>query len=240
MGTNDQPDFTSVVARPQTQLAGSPKTWAPGSQTFTFTLAPDTSILCLLIPSFFNATRLTIVGHQSGFTYVKEEPFKTSFHPIYYAVVNSAVDMSVDITITCTIAVQAYVSSVPDPVASVALPTVPAPWQAPNQTPLKMDFANPGQNNTVDIIPAPINSQSIYLHSAEWLWNAAPANAFGIWQDSNGTEIGADAIPALLGPRFMDWKGAKLAGGFAFQYKQTSTAAANSYFCQGSITYSIY
>ena len=237
---NDQQDWTSVFARPQTQLAGSPFTWNPGSVTQNFVLAPDTSIVCLLLPSFFNATRLTIVGHQSGFTYVKEQPFLTSFHPIYYAVVNSAVDTSVDITITCTIAVQGFVSSVPDPVAAVSLPTVPAPWQAPNQPPLKVDFGNPGQNNTVTIIAAPTNSQSIWLHSFEWMWNAAPANAFGVWQDSSGTELGADAVPAILGPRFMDWKGAKMAGGFAFQYKQTSSAAANSYFCQGTIAYSIY
>lgn len=236
----DQQDWTSVFARPQSQAAGSPATWAIGTTTKTFTLAPDTSIVCFLCPTFFNIDALTITGHTSGFTYVAAEPLNTSFAPIYYAVVNSAVDTSVDITVTCTIAVSAFVSSVPDPVAAVSVPTVPAPWQAPNRTPLKMDFGNPGMNNTVTIIPAQTNSRSIYLHSAYWLWNAAPANAFGVFQDSNGTEIGADSLPALLGPRYMDWKGAKMAGGFAFQFKQTSSAAANSFFCQGSITYSVY
>lgn len=240
MGVNDQPDFTSVVARPQTQLAGSPWTPAAGTVTKTFTLAADTSLIGILIPNFFNITNLQVKGHTSGFTYLNEDPFHTSFHPYYHTVIESAVDSQVDITVASGSSNTVYVSSIPDPVASIALPAQAAPWQAPNMTPLKVDFANPGQNNTVTIIAAQPNSESIWLHTMEWMWDAAPAGASGIWQDDSGTEIGADAALIAGAARFMDWRGAKMAGGKAFQYKQLGTAAAGTYNCRGTIAYAVY
>lgn len=229
-----------MVARPQTQLTGSPYTITSGTDTRSFTLAPDTSIIMILIPNFFNVTSLQVHGGTSGFTYLKASPDLTSYHPYYTAVISTAVDPTISITISVGSSTTIYVSSIPDPVATLTMPNQPAPWEAPNQPPLKVDFGNPGSGVATTIISAPSNAQSIYLHCFEWMWNAAPANAFGIWQDDTGLEIGADAVPQILASRFMDWKGAKMAGGHAFQYKQTSSAAANSYFCQGTICYSIY
>lgn len=237
---NDQQDWTSVIARPQTQLAGSPHTFGIGTTTQNFVLAPDTSIVAVLLPTFFNVDLITLTGHTSGFTYLKEAPLNSSFHPSYYAVINSAVDTSVDITVTCTIAIQAFVSSIPDPVASVLLPAQQAPWQAPNLTPQPMDFANPGAGNTATIIAAPINAQSIYLHSVQYIYTASPAGATGVFQDSNGTVLHADQALIAGQPYPWDFRGAKMAGGFALVYKQIGAAAANSYNIKGSVTYAVY
>lgn len=237
---NDQPDWTSVVARPQTQLAGSPYTVASGTDTRTFTLAPDTSIILILIPSFFNVTDLQVHGVTSGFTYIKAQPDLTSYHPYYTGVISSAVDSQISITISVGSSTTVYVSSVPDAVATLTMPNQPAPWEAPNQPAQKVDFGNPGQNNVTTLIAAPINAQSIWLHTLAYKWNAAPANAFGVWQTSDGKEIGADAVPSAGGWQFTDFKGVKLGAGFSFGFKQTSTAAAGSFFAQGFCTYSIY
>lgn len=237
---NDQPDWTSVVARPQTQLAGSPYTVASGTDTRTFTLAPDTSILMILIPSFFNVTALQVHGVTSGFTYLKAAPDLTSYHPYYTAVIFTAVDPTVSITVSVGASTTVYVSSCPDPVASITMPNQPAPWESPNQPPLTVDFGNPGPAGTVTIIAAPTNAQSIYLHSFEWVWNTTAATLNGVWQDDSGLEIGAEDTTNNVAPRFMDWKGAKMAGGRAFRFKQNGALAAGSVFCNGTICYSVY
>ena len=237
---NDQPDWTSVVARPQEQLAGSPWTYPAGDNTKTFPLAADTSIVSVLLPNFATVNQIQIRGHTSGFTYLKEVPANTSYHPYYMAVINTGVDSSVDVEINAGSSHIAYVSSIPDPVATVALPNQPAPWQAPNQPPGKVDFGNPGQNNVATVIAAPTNSQSIWLHTLAYKWNAAPANAFGVWQTSDGTEIGADAVPIAGYWQHTDFHGVKLGAGYSLGFKQTSTAAAGSFFAQGFCTYSIY
>ena len=240
MTPNDQPDYTAVVARPQTQLAGSPYTIGAGTDTRSFTLAPDTSIIMLLIPSFFNVTSLQVHGVTSGFTYLKAAPDLTSYHPYYPAVISTAVDSQISITISVGATTTIYVSSIPDPVASIVLPNQPAPWESPNQPPRTVDFGNPGAAATSTIIPAPTNAQSIYLHTMEWVWNTTSATLNGVWQDDTGLEIGAEDITTSTNPRFMDWKGAKMAGGHALQFKQNGALAAGSVFCNGTITYSVY
>lgn len=237
---NDLPDWTSVVARPQTQLAGSPWVYPSGDHTKTFTLAADTSIVCVLLPAFSTVTQLFIRGVTSGFTYLKAAPFNTSFHPYYTAVINSAVDSQVTVEINGTPGNTAYISSIPDPVAQITLPNQPAPWEAPTMTPAPIDFANPGPGNTVTVIAAPNNAQSIWLHGMQWVYTGATAGTDGQWQDSNGTEISADSVTLNSGPRFHDFKGAKMAGGFAFQYKQIGAAAAGTYNIRGNVCYSVY
>lgn len=237
---NDQPDYTSVVARPQTQLAGSPWAYPSGTTTLTFTLAPDTSVICILLPAFPTITSLQVHGHTSTFTYVKAQPILTSFHPYYVAVINSAVDPQIDVTIATGTAGTAYVSSIPDPVASIVLPNQPAPWESPNQPVAKMDFGNPGSAAFQTIVPAPSNAQSIYLHSMQWEWNISTlTDAFGFFRTDDATEILADN-PSMAGPRYIDFKGAKLAGGKAFQWWQAGAHAANGIFMTGALTYSIY
>lgn len=240
MAPNDQPDWTSVFARPQTQLGGSPYTVASGTDTRSFTLAPDTSILLILIPSFFNVTALQVHGVTSGFTYLKAAPDLTSYHPYYTAVIFTAVDPTVSITVSVGASTTIYVCSSPDPVASINMPNQPAPWEAPNQPPLTVDFGNPGLGVAATIIPAPSNAQSIYLHSFMWTWNLSSTTLFGAWQDDTGLEIGAEDTKGSISPRYMDWKGAKMAGGHALQFKQAGSLAAGSSFCNGMITYSVY
>jgi hypothetical protein len=237
---NDLPDWTSVFARPQTQLGGSPWSAPAGTNTQTFTLAADTSIICVLIPNFFNITSLQVHGVTSGFTYVKAEPLKTSYHPYYVAAINSAVDSAITVTVTTGVTTTVYVSSIPDPIAAITLPNQPAPWEAPNQPGIAISFANPGQNNTAQIVPAPVNAQSIYLHTMAWVWTAAAATANGRFIDGGGTAVGKDA-PITAGVRaFMDFKGAKLAGGDDFHFVQDGAAAAGTTNCYGFLTYAIY
>lgn len=237
---NDQQDWTSVIARPQTQLVGSPYTVASGTDTRTFTLAPDTSIIMILIPNFFNVTSLQVHGVTSGFTYIKAQPDLTSYHPYYTGVISAAVDTQVSITVSVGASTTIYISSVPDAVATLVMPNQAAPWESPNQPPLTVDFGNPGPAGTSVIIPAPSNAQSIYLHSFEWVWNATSATLNGVWQDDSGLEIGAEDITNNVAPRFMDWKGAKMAGGRALRFKQNGALAAGTVFCNGTICYSIY
>ena len=237
---NDQEDWTSVFARPQTQLVGSPATYAAGDTSKTFTLAPDTSVVCVLVPNFQFVIELQIKGVTSGFTYVKEFPDLTSYHPYYTAVINSAVDSQVIVEINTSNTVTAYVSSIPDPVATLMLPNQQAPWQAPNQPPITIDFDNPGAGNRAIIIASPANSESIYLHGMQWVWTAAAATANGQWTDGGGGVHGADS-PITAGiPRFMDWKGAKLPGGHSFDFTQVGAAAIGTTHCYGILTYAIY
>ncbi len=240
MAPNDLPDWTSVVARPQTQLAGSPWNYAIGNNVKTFTLAADTSILGILLPNFFNLSQLQVVGHTSGLTYLEADPTVQIWRQFYTIPIMSGIDNAVDITIFAGTASTAYICSIPDSVAVVALADNPAPWQSANVPPVTIDFANPGQNNTVTVITAPTNSRSLWLHGAYWSWSVAAATANGIWQVSTPTEIGADSPVAAGAARFMDWRGAKLAGGQSLQWKQLGAAASGTTSCYGSISYAVF
>lgn len=237
---NDQPDWTSVIGRPQTQLAGSPWAYGTGSNTLTFTLAPDTSIVCILLPNFFNVTSLLVVGHTSGFTYVKAEPLKTSFHPYYVAAINSAVDTQVDVTVAAGVANTAYVSSIPDPVAAITLPNQPAPWEAPNQPMLDFAFNNPGAATDVIVIPAPSNAQSIWLHSVFYIPSAANATMAHAWQDSAGTPLWHDTFTTDVSQRRPVLHGVKMAGGKSLNFHQIGAAVAGTISIQGGCVYSVY
>lgn len=238
--TNDQPDYTSVVSRPQTQLTGSPWVYPIGDTTKTFTLAADTSIVCVLLPDFPNVTDFFIRGVTSGFTYLHATPFHTSFHPYYVAVINSAVDPQITVEVNAGASNTAYVSSIPDPVAQLVLPNQPAPWQAPTLIPVAIEITNPGAGNTSTVIAAPSNAQSIWLHSMSWVYTGVTAGTDGQWQDGTPTEIMGDSVTLNSGPRFMDFKGAKLSAGKALQYKQNGAAAAGTYFIHGTVCYSVY
>jgi len=236
---NDQPDWTSVVARPQVQLSGSPWAYLATTQTKTFVLSADTSIIGILLPGYLSVTTLTVTGHTSGTVYTTLNPSQVRFPDVFYTLVQSGVDTSVDVTITATSTGTAYVSSIPDPVAAAQIIQNPAPWQAPNQLPAQLNFANPGQNNSATIIAAPSGSQSIWLHSMSWLWTVQSTSMQGIFQDSGGTQFCDDGA-FLSGSRaYMDFKGARLDPGTAFVFKQFSATAASTTFCFGGVTYSV-
>lgn len=234
------PDWTSVFARPQTQLAGSPASYPVGDTTQTFTLASDTSVVSVLIPNFFNVTNLQIKGHTSGFTYFKAEPIKTSFAPYYVAVIDSAVDTAIDVEVNTGVLTTVYISSIPDPVAAIALPSQPAPWQAPNQPLVEVFFMNPGPGVDVTVIPAPVNAQSIWLHTMAYITSAVNANLSFRWQTSDGTRLFDDTFSADASMRNVDLKGVKLKGGLALNFHQVGTLVANTLNIMGTIAYSIY
>lgn len=236
---NDQPDWTSVVARPQVQLAGSPWAYGATTQSKNFVLAADTSILGILLPGYLQVTTLTVTGHTSGTVYLTLNPSAVRFPDVFYTLIQSAVDMSVDITITAGSSGTAYISSIPDPVAQAQIIQNPAPWQAPNQLPAQLNFANPGNGNSVTIIAAPSGSQSLWIHSMSWMWTVQATNVQGIFQDSGGTQFLDDGAFVAGSRGYMDFKGARLDPGTGFVFKQFSAGAASTTFCFGGVTYSV-
>lgn len=236
---NDQPDWTSVVARPQVQLAGSPWAYGATTQTQNFVLSADTSIIGILLPGYLTVTVTTVTGHVSGTVYQTLNPSQVRFPDVFYTLVQSGVDTSVDITITASATGTAYVSSIPDPVAAAQIIQNPAPWQAPNQLPAQLNFANPGNLATATIIAAPSGSQSIWLHTMSWQWTTADSSMHGIFQDSGGTQFLDDGSFVAGTRAYMDFKGARLDPGTSFVFKQFTATAANSTFCFGGVTYSV-
>jgi hypothetical protein len=236
---NDQQDWTSVVARPQKQLAGSPWTYNSGGDTKVFTLAPDTSILGLLLGDSGNVTLLTVTGVTSGIVYLSVNPQAVKFPPYFYTIIHSAVDPTVSVSVVSTVSNKIYLSSIPDPVAAIATAQNPAPWQAPNNPPAQVSFGNPGVGANITVIPAPVNGQAIWLHQMAWEWNGTDANMFGYWQTSDGTPVHGDTVQKDTAMRSVNFHGAKLGDGLALQFHQAGTTAINTVFAQGSITYAV-
>jgi len=237
---NDQPDWTSVVARPQTQLAGSPWSVSIGSNTLNFTITPDTSIIAVMVPALTVITEIKVVGHTSGSVYLDVLPSVQLFPPQFYAVVNSAVDLSVDVTVTATTGSTVYVSSIPDPVAQTTIAQNPAPWQAPNQPPLHIGLGNPGTGATSTIISAPAAGKSIWLHTMSYNLSGTNAVLFMQLQTSDGHIFHGDIMESDNSRRFFDWRGARLGAGLSVQFLQPATLAANTIFIEGTVTYSVY
>lgn len=240
MGTNDLPDWAQVIARPDTILAGSPMAYISGSSTATFAMPTGVHLFSIVLPGFANITNILVTGATTGVRYFEESPNESIYQAQYYVLIPAGADTSVTVTISAGAPGNAYLTGVSDTVAVAALPQNPAPWQAPNRPPLKVSFANPGQNNTVTIIPAQPNSQSIWLHSFMWQWSTTNGGLFGNWQDSTPVVIGSDTAAVTAGPRNADWKGAKLSAGTSFQFVQTGAAAASTGSCLGTITYSAF
>lgn len=238
---NDQPDYTSVVARPQTQLAGSPWVIASsGTHTLAFTLTPDTSILAIMVPALTVVTEITVTGVVSGSLYLDVLPSTELFPNQFYAIVQSAVDTSVNVTVVSTTGTTVYVSSIPDPVAQTSLVTFPAPWEAPNQPPLHMGFGNPGTGAHTTIIPAPAAGKSIWLHELSYNVSGTNAALYIYWQTSDGTVFAGDICEVDIGRRHFPFRGARLGAGLSVQVMQPPTLAANTIFYEGTAVYSVY
>lgn len=240
MAPNDLPDWATVVARPDTILPGSPMSYGVGQTVVTFNIPTGVHILSVVLPQFFNVSSIVVAGVTTGVAYYADTPNENIFQAQYYMLIPAGADTAVTVTIVAGVAGTAYVTGVSDNVAVAALPQNPAPWEAPNRPPLKVVFANPGQNLTATIIPAQTNGRSIWLHSFMWMWTTTNGGLFGNWQDSAPTVIGSDTAAVTAAPRNTDWKGAKLTEGASFQFIQTGAAAASTANCLGTITYSVY
>ena len=236
---NDLPDWTSAIARPSIQAAGSPWAYPAGSTTKNFPIGADVHSVGILAPDYQNVTLLEVIGHVSGVEYLNVDLAFVNSGPAQWVPVMAAVDTSVDITVHDTGAATLYVVQIFDAQAVLSTPQLPPPWQAPNQHPTTVHFLNPGSGNAVTILPAPGVGQSLYLHTMQWSWDTTVANLTGLWRSSNGTERGVDDASAAGVPRYMDFRGAQLDPNTAFQFSQTGSAAANSAACHGTITYSI-
>lgn len=237
---NDLPDWASTVYQPDVAITGSPISYIAGFTTKTLAVPSGVHILNVVLPGFPNISLITVAGATSGVTYLAETPNENIFQKQYFVLIPQLVDTSVVVDITAGAPGTAYVSGMLAPLAVAQLAQNPAPWQAPNRPPLGFSFANPGAGNSVVILGAPINSMSIWLHSMSWTWTVAGATGGGNFQDSNGV-IALKDVPITAGQaRYQDFKGAKLSGGFDYQFTQVGALAANMTFCEGSVTYSVF
>lgn len=238
--TNDLPDWASTVYQPDVPIAGSPVSYINGFTTKTLAIPNGVHILNIVLPGFPNISLITVTGATSGTQYLAETPNENIYQKQYFALIPQLVDTSVTVDITAGATGTAYFSGILAPIAVASLPQNPAPWQAPNRPPVAFTFANPGQNLTATLISAPINAMSIWLHGMTWIWSAGAAALHGNFQDSGGNRACYDIATAGGIPRFMDFGGAKLAGGDAFQYFQDGSAASGTGQCYGAVSYSVF
>lgn len=238
--SNDIPDWSNSVYQPDVPVSPSTIAYVNGSVSVTVTIPNGVHILSIVLPGFPNVGLLTVQGVQSGAHYLSEAPQFSIYTDQYYCFVPQLVDTQVTVTINAGAAGTAYLSGILAPIAVAAMPQNPAPWQAPNRPPLGFSFSNPGAGNAVTILAAPINAQSIWLHSMSWIWTVAGATGGGNFQDTSG-QIALKDVPVVAGQaRFQDFKGAKMTGGDAFEFLQVGALAAGTTFFEGSITYSVY
>lgn len=229
-----------MVARPQTQLTGSPWAYSSGGATKTFILASNTSILGILLPGFATVSELKVTGVTSSVVYLDINPETQAFQQFYYTPVMDAVDTQVTVSISASSGATAYVASIPDPVGVLSLPANPPPWQAPNQFARKFSFTNPGAGNTRTIVPNGFGGRTLYLHTAVWVYSAVVVGSTGTFQDSAGTDILADDATLSGVPRFMDFKGTPITAGAELDYHQSGAAAVGTYTISGSFTYAVF
>lgn len=237
--TNDLPDWTRVVARPADQLSGSPWSYGTGGASKTFTLSSDCHAIGLLLPGYQSISSLTVVGATSGVQYVAADFSFTNYGGAQWIPVQPAVDSQVIVSITAGIAGTAYVSQIHDPSAVAVVEQFPAPWTTPNRHPASIKFANPGQNNSVNILAAPGTNLRIFLHCLQWMWETANTAAGGFWEDTNGGTRGGDSAAQAGASRTLNLNGAELPPNTGLQWTQTGTLAAGTIFCYGSVVYGI-
>lgn len=236
----DLPDYSSAIYRPDDVLAGSPWTYGSTGGTKTFAVTTGTHIISVLVPDYTHVSSLVMTGSTSTVTYLRAYPNDSIVPRPFYAIVESAVDTQVSITVVASQASTLYISGVHDPVAIAIAQADAQPWQSPNLPPVPISFGYPGSGGTSTVITAPTAPQSVWIHSFSYRWNVVTANSFGIWQSSGGLEICADPGANDLTQRPYEGHGTKLPVGTGLQFVGQGSAAVNSCFAQGMVTYSVY
>lgn len=240
MVTNDLPDWSNTTFQLDIPLPGSPISYINGTKSVTFTVPTGVHLLSVVLPTPGDVDFINVKGSTTQARYMQGNPSSENYTDVYYAFIPYTVDASVVVNIVAHTAGTAYVSGVTAPLAVAALPQNPAAWQGPNQRPTGVSFGNPGASAAATILPVRTDGLSYWLHSFEWIWNSTPANCYGQFQSTAGTVIGYDAAVGAGTPRYMNFGGATLEQNAGFEFVQTGSAAANSGFVQGSLTYSVY
>lgn len=236
----DQPDYTSVIARPGIAAAGSPFALVIGATAQTITLQSDTHALGVVFTNAANITRLQVVGVQSNAVYLDVNVSLQSPTGVIWVPLQAASDTSVTVTIQSTVTGHVYISLIADPSAVGVFTPVLPPWQAPNQAPLQVDTGNLVANAVNVILPALTNVR-YYLHTLHLCVLAGNAN--WILQDTTPTGLGSFTLFNVGAPNNLivpplppyDFRGTPLTKGKGFQLQNTSAGTVRYI---GMLTYS--
>lgn len=119
---NDSPDWTTNIARPQLQYAGSPFAYTAAGLTQTLTLTPDVYTVGLAFEDNSTLEALTVTGDITGTTYLSLRPPLDSPGPVQWIPVMSAVDTSIDVDIIATGSGQMWVVTMGESAGVIAYP----------------------------------------------------------------------------------------------------------------------
>lgn len=238
--SNDQPDWTSVIARPGLAAPGSPFSLAVGANSQSITLQSDTHALGVVFTNASTVIRLQVVGNQSNAVYLDINVSLQSPTGVIWVPVQSAADTSVTVTETVTNTGSVFISLIADPSAVGVFTPVLPPWQAPNQPPLAIDTGSLAANG-VFVILAAASSFRFYLHSLTLDILAVTGN--WILETTNGVALASfsqfqSGTPTnVINPARPPWEahGAPLPKGLGLQLHNTSAGATRWI---GSLTYS--
>ena len=238
--TNDLPDWAQVVAQPDTPLAGSPTLYTSGPFSQVYTLPNGVHLLSIIIPDFADVTSLTVVGENTGITYLSVNPSTSVYQHQYYVLISSVVEGSVQIATTASVAGNMWITGLSYPAAIASLAQGPAPWEAPTAPSMAVFFGNPGPSTTHTVIPAPGTGKSIYLHTFVWEWDTANTGVTGVFQDTAAVGVASTSATVAGFQYGGDLRGVKLTTSAGLQFSQTGGAAVNASNCRGLVTYSVY
>lgn len=238
--TNDVPDWSTQIIRPDTTPSGSPWTYGATGGSQNFTILKGSHVFTVVVPDFSHVSLVTVTGVTSGQVYLKAYPIQDILPRPYYVIISSEIDSSVTVAVTATASATLYAASVGD-VPAVAIAQQEAlPWQASNQPPAPVNLPYPGAAGTVLLIAAPSSPKSLWLHSISLNWSVVAANTNCTFETTAGNPLIQDVGATELSQRYYSFHGCKLPSGEGVQLLGVGAAAASASTLLGSITYSAY
>lgn len=238
--TNDVPDWSTQIIRPDTIPAGSPWPYPTGTTIKNFPVLKGSHVFTVVVPDSTNVSFVQVIGHTSGITYLTAYPPTDYLHRPYYLIVSSEIDATLDVSVTATVSGTLYAASVGD-VPAVAIAQQSAlPWQAPNRTPAMIAMGYPGSGAATVVLASPGAGKSLWLHSMTYRWTSVAGNCFGKWQSTGGTDMIWEAGATMLDPVYYSLHGVQLPQNEGFQFLGQGSGAVNASFLQGTIVYSVF
>lgn len=238
--TNDVPDWSTQIIRPDTVPAGSPATITAGTTITPFTVLKGSHVVTIVVSSYSSVSFIQVIGATSGVTYLQAYPSVDGLPRPYYLLISTEIDAVINVSVTCSATITLYVTSVGD-VPAVAVAQQPAlPWQAPNRVPGLIAFGYPGASASVTILATPGAGKSLWIHKIQGRWTSVVANTFGKFQTSASGDLVWEPGATMINPIEYDFGGAELPQNTGLIFLGQGSAAANASFFQGMVTYSIF